>query len=73
MLCTWEFSYRLFWGYVMLSEDGRQARRAELMNKHKRKGGFSPQNDGRLRALYDRCYINPALDLFLFKPKRKSK
>jgi len=57
----------------MLSDNQRQARRAELMKKHKRAGGFSPQKNGRLRELYSRCYINPVLDLFLFKPKRKSK
>jgi len=56
----------------MLSDKERQARRSELMNKHKRKGGFDPSR-GRLRSLYARCYINPVLDLFLFKPKKESK
>jgi hypothetical protein len=57
----------------MSSDDERQARRNTLMLKHrKRTGGFVPAaGHSRLRSLYSRCRIDPALDIFLFKPKKR--
>tara|TARA_R110000868_G_scaffold224812_1_gene477007 strand:+ start:122 stop:301 length:180 start_codon:yes stop_codon:yes gene_type:complete len=50
----------------------RQARRKTIMLKHRKKtGGFVPAGHSRLRSLYARCRIDPALDIFLFKPKKR--
>jgi hypothetical protein len=55
----------------MLSDEQRQKRREQLMKKHRKaRGGFVYNNQGRLRTLYDLYRIDPALDLFLFKPKK---
>jgi hypothetical protein len=55
----------------MLSDIERQERREQLMKKHRKKrGGFVYNNSGRLRTLCDLYRIDPALDLFLFKPKK---
>jgi hypothetical protein len=56
----------------MLSDIERQERREQLMRKHRKKrGGFVYNNSGRLRTLCDLYRIDPALDLFLFKPKER--
>jgi hypothetical protein len=56
----------------MLSDSERQERREQLMKKHRKKrGGFVYNNSGRLRTLFDLYRIDPALDLFLFKPKER--
>ena len=61
----------------MSSDDKRQARRNTLMLKHRKKrGGFVPQRAGHSRLTYleSQYRIDPALDIFLFKPrKRKAK
>ena len=55
----------------MLSDEERQQRREQLMKKHRKaRGGFVYNNSGRLRTLHDLYKIDPALDLFLFKPKK---
>ena len=55
----------------MLSDIERQERREQLMKRHRKKrGGFVYNNSGRLRTLCDLYRIDPALDLFLFKPKK---
>lgn len=58
----------------MSSDDKRQARRNTLMLKHRKKrGGFVPQRAGHSRLTYleSRYRIDPVLDIFLFKPKKR--
>lgn len=56
----------------MLSDEQRQQRREQLMKKHRKaRGGFVYNNSGRLRTLHDLYKIDPALDLFLFKPNER--
>jgi len=54
-------------------EKQRQARRLELMDQHKKKtGGFVPsKGHSRLHNLYSRFRVHKALDIFLFKPKKR--
>lgn len=54
-------------------EKQRQARRLELMAKHRKKtGGFVPSaGHSRLHNLYSIFRVHDALDIFLFKPKTR--